>query len=634
MESEANNSLTVPSSDDDDILSPHLDEDVLRHIATFLDFNSIRQFRLISREWNAAFLPILMKRGHYNLIRSSYGNEERLDLLEGAEHYSSWKLSYSVYNSANFLHDNLLLRNQMWGNVRSLSIHQPTPLSREFHRWVWKTLEEVRCPNLQELTLILEARYDGDEEVDSEVESVYEQAILGLPNASFPNNASNLRLNLSSLHFKGIYDKTTAYFAQNLLQATTPSLRHLHFCPIRPPSDVYKDIGAFRIFVYLQRNPTLTKNLQSFGFILGHYSTTSNHNRQELFRRDASEKFVELLRFVITLALPLQFSENLRSLFWDSPFYHDDYLLPGVLYPSIASSLVHLCLNGRVERLIKEYFYGKQTVKISFPNFTRLRTLKLGPNAAAFIYVPELVDSAPNLQVLEIKKGIIGHFVIRNDMNDCWRVNSEGSCSNAKHSQLEVFCTDRPFHGLQALQMISSKFPNLVELRLGRVEEVGLHTFLSILSSNHSNLKRLTWTYMDTNIEKIELDELFRHLTRIPEQLPTLKSYSFGHDRSPDDNNLSISMRVMQKSANILLSLPSNSDSYLIINLLIPYLTCPRHCNPEKRSALDVNCSECYLNQFIGRHNLPIQIHSARKIEEMELKHEKNDHFATFLVYK
>jgi hypothetical protein len=73
---------------------------------------------------------------------------------------------------------------------------------------------------------------------------------------------------------------------------------------------------------------------------------------------------------------------------------------------------------------------------------------------------------------------------------------------------------------------------------------------------------------------------------------------------------------------------------YLIINLLIPNLTCPNHCNPEERSALDVNCSECYLHQFIRRHNLPIQIHSARKIEEMELKYEKNDHFATFFVYK
>jgi hypothetical protein len=165
--------------------------------------------------------------------------------------------------------------------------------------------------------------------------------------------------------------------------------------------------------------------------------------------------------------------------------------------------------------------------------------------------------------VLEIKKGIVGQYVVQKNLYNFWRGNSEGSFSSAKHSQLQVFSTDCPLHGLQTLQMISRKFPNLVEIRLGRVREVGLHTLISILSSNHSNLKKLMWTYMDTFMENINLVELFRHLTRVPEQLPTLKSYSFGHDRSPDDNNLSISMQVMQKSADILFSLPSNSDSYL-----------------------------------------------------------------------
>jgi hypothetical protein len=632
MESEANNALivtTIAHSLDELILTPYLDEDVLRHIATFLDFQSLRQFRLVSREWSAACLPILMKRGHYNLSHPCHDNEERADLYQGAMHYSSWKISHSVFESAEILHDN-----QRWENVRSLTIHQFIPLSREFHLWAWETIEEVCCPNLQELTLIFEAHYDDCSKVDSEVESDYEQAIKGLPNASFPNNISNL-MNLTSVHFKGIYDKTTAYFAQKLLHATTPtSLRHLHFCPIRPPNYVQLDIGAFRIFEYLKLNPTLTKNLQSCGFILGYYSDEKYHH-QEQFRRNASYQFIVFLRLDLTTSLPLQFTENLQSLFWDSPFHLDDQLLPGVLTPSIASSLVQLCLNGAVGNLRRPHNkVNLDPVKISFPNFPRLRTLTLGPNAAASLYVPELVDSAPNLQVIEIKKGIIGQFVVQNDLYNFWRVNSEGSCSNAKHSQLQVFSTDCPFHGLQTLQMISRKFPNLVEIRLGRVREVGLHTFLSILSSNHSNLKKLTWTYMDTFMEKIELDELFRHLTRVQEQLPTLKSYSFGHDRSPDDNDLSISMQFMQTSADILLNLPSNSDSYLIINLLIPYLTCPHHCNPEERSALDVNCSECYLNQFVRKHNLPIQIHSARKIEEMELKYEKNDHFATFFVYK
>jgi hypothetical protein len=482
MESEANKALitTIPSKDV--VFTPRLPEEILRHIATFQDFQSLRQFRLVSREWNAACLPILMKRGDYNLGHPCDDKEERADLYKGAKHYSSWKISHYVFKSAKLLHDN-----QMWQNVRSLTIHQFVPLRREFHRWVWTTIEEVRCPNLKELILIFEPHYDDCSEVDGEVESDYEQAIQGLPNASFPNNISNLRLNLSSLVFKGIYDKTTAYFAENLLQAITPtSLRNLHFCPIRPPSNVHLEIGAFRIFEYLQQNPTLTKNLKSCGFILGHYSTTNKTHHQERFRFNASYQFIDFLRLNPTLILPFLFSENLRSLFWDSPFHLGDQLLPGVLTPSIASSLVQLCLNGvagNLRRVHDKIYLGP--VKISFPNFPRLRTLTLGPNAARSLYVPELVDSAPNLQVLEIKKGIRGQYVMRNDMNHCWRVNSESSRSNPKHIQLQVFCTDCPFHGLQALQMISSKFPNLVELRLGRVREVGLHIFNIIIKSTN-----------------------------------------------------------------------------------------------------------------------------------------------------
>jgi hypothetical protein len=65
MESEVNDEIPyIPSAEL--ILTPHLNEDVLRHMVTFLDFQSIINFRLVSREWNAACLPILMKRGTYN----------------------------------------------------------------------------------------------------------------------------------------------------------------------------------------------------------------------------------------------------------------------------------------------------------------------------------------------------------------------------------------------------------------------------------------------------------------------------------------------------------------------------------------------------------------------------------------
>jgi hypothetical protein len=182
-----------------------LHEDVLRHIATFLDFQSLRQFSLASREWNLAGMPILMKRGTYNLSHPCHGNEERSDLHKEAIHFSSWKISHSVYESAEFLHDK-----QIWQSLKSLTIHQPIPLNRGFCSWAWETIQ-TRCPNLQEISFTFERSFNIEPE--SRVKSDYETAIQGLPNASFPK-ISNLR-NLTSVTFKGICDKTTAYFASS-----------------------------------------------------------------------------------------------------------------------------------------------------------------------------------------------------------------------------------------------------------------------------------------------------------------------------------------------------------------------------------------------------------------------------------
>jgi hypothetical protein len=256
MESETNQIITIPSPEDV-ILSPHLDEDVLRHTATFLDFHSLRLFRLVSREWNAAALPILMKRGNYNLSHKCHRNE-REDLIKGAIHYSSWKISHSVYKSAELLHDN-----GMWQNVSSLTIHQRIPLSREFLRWAWETIE-TRCLKLQDPSFNLIFHPVEDFQLTSTtVVSDYEEAITGLPNSSFPriNDLSNL----SSIQFKGIHDKTTAYFAQNLIQACR-NLRHLSFCPITEPRDVKLDAEAFSIFEYLHLNPNLLKSLQYLSY--------------------------------------------------------------------------------------------------------------------------------------------------------------------------------------------------------------------------------------------------------------------------------------------------------------------------------------------------------------------------------
>jgi hypothetical protein len=616
----------------------HLHEDIIRQLATFLDFQSLRQFRLLSREWNAACLPILMKRGTYNLSHKCHRNECE-DLYKGATNYSSWKINHSVYESAELLHDN-----EMWGNVRSLTIHQRTPLSRKFHRWAWETIQ-TRCPNLQEITFIFEPIPNLQPETpnpyserERKVHKDYKRAINEKPNASFPR-ISNLR-NLTCVTFSGIYNKTTAYFAQHLLQACTPSLRRLYFCPIRQPRSDQPNVEALRIFKYLKQNPSLLKNLKSFGFNIEFYSANEN---EVLNPREILNSQLNFISFIQRRDYsPLQFnSENLTTLFWDSPFYRGDQLLPGVLTESIASSLVQLSLNGNVMNLFNRPQFTLHLVKISFPGFPRLRALKMGFLACRSLSVPKLVDSAPNLYVLEIKGEEGVPWRLQNDMSSFWRASEEKSVSNPEqpHLQLRIFCTDIPFDGLSTFERISSKFPNLEELRLGWVKEVDLDPFLIIVKSSHSKLQRLSWTLVKKE-EMFTPDELFRHLLGVPELLPTLNVYSLGHEEGLFHNGYFehsiIEDHDMKKSADILLRLLSNSndDSCLrCINLLMNCLCCACQPTAEGESARN-DCKKCYLHQFIRRHNLPIRIRSKREIEEMKEECKWNHRFASNWIYK
>jgi hypothetical protein len=211
------------------------------------------------------------------------------------------------------------------------------------------------------------------------------------------------------------------------------------------------------------------------------------------------------------------------------------------------------------------------------------------------------------------------------------RTDRLDSVSNSKHLQLRIFCTDIPCTNLTTIGDILSKFPNLVEVRLGRVEGVGLDAFISFVESTHLKLQRLSWK----SFEKFTLDQLFRHLIRLPGQLPALNVYSLGWQgrnfRDREDVQWPDSIQDMETVANILLSLPSKSDSVLVINLMLKCLSC--HCKPKEESAQN-DCKQCYLQHFIRRHNLPIRIHSVREIEEIERKYNWNHRFASCWIYK
>jgi hypothetical protein len=615
MEFEVNR-IVVPRPDDV-IPDPRLPEEILRHIATFLHFQSLPQFRLVSREWNVAGLPILMKRGHYNLTHSTHGNE-RQDLLGAAKHYSSWKVSRSVYESSEILQDN-----QMLQNVKSLTIHQRILLSSGFHIWSWETIQS-RGPNLQELTVIFQSL--SNSKGKRKVLSDYEKAIQGLPNACFPK-ISNLR-NLASVNFKGICDETTAYFAQNLLQACK-NLRHLCLFPILLPTE--SDIGAFGILEYLL---CLTKNLQSFAFNVGKYCAEENEEESVPFRFDRDQCEFTKFKAVKTPSVPFQFSENLQSLFWDLSFYFHDQFLPGVLNPSVSSSIVQLCLTGKVGKLGRVADVDAPfPIKLSFPSFPRLRALKVGLHTAHCLSVPELVDSAPNLYVLGMKGLRRVYTVPRNELrSSLWQGTHMESVSHPKrHFQLRIFCTDVPCTNLTTIGDILTKFPNLVELRLGIVEGVALDQFLNFVQSNTPKLQRLNWSSSET----FTLEELFCHLIRLPEQLSALNNYSVGwegcHFRDCENVLWPDSIQDIKEVANILLSLPSRSDSAIVINLLLKSSSCDCITKYEIRG---FNCMQCYFHQFIRRQDLPIRIPSKREIRGMREKYDWDHRFASFWIYK
>jgi hypothetical protein len=386
----------------------------------------------------------------------------------------------------------------------------------------------------------------------------------------------------------------------------------------------------------LQNNPSLLNNLHSFAFNVGNFfSDQSEQESRFVTCNPEQSNFTRLLTQNSPSSLTLQFSENLQSLFWDCPFYLHDQFLPGVLTPSVSSSLLQLSLSGNVEKLGK-IMDGDAPfpIKLSFPNFPRLQALKLGLHTAHGISVPEFVDSAPNLYVLEMK-GMTGMSSDPRTQlsSSLWRrTDRVDSVSHSKqHLQLRIFCTDIPCTNLTTIGDILSKFPNLVEVRLGRVEGVGFDAFLSFVESTHLKLQRLSWKSSD----KFTLEELSRHLIRLPGQLPTLNSYSLGwHGRNfrhCEDVQWPDSIQDMEEVANILLSLPSKSDSALVINLLIKSLSC--NCVPKEESPTN-DCKQCYLHQFIRSHHLPIRIHSAREIEEVQRKYEWNHRFASCWIYK
>jgi hypothetical protein len=173
-----------------------------------------------------------------------------------------------------------------------------------------------------------------------------------------------------------------------------------------------------------------------------------------------------------------------------------------------------------------------------------------------------------------------------------------------------------------------------VELKIDAVKDVDdLHSFLNYLKSTHPKLQRLSWIF---NGRHLTLDELFRQLVRVPELLSALTSYTLGWNDNilfPQNFYWPNCMDDMEETANILLNLSANSnsgnnDSCLQITLSMD-LDCECYPVPVRR-----DCMQCYLQQFIRNHNIPIQIPSKVDNLRMRKNYETDHRFAHCRICK
>jgi hypothetical protein len=519
-----------------------LNDDVLHHLLSFLDFPSVKEFRLVCTHWAQLAIPHLNRRGYFNIAPGYRNNDNadddtsdsysysNLDLKEATSEYSSLKFELGYLLAAHPMQINEV---EVWKHVKSL--HITVPLTRERILWIHKLISSLCSPNLSQLTLNF-SQDDDEHSTSKQIDSDYNLALNNTANVSFPSYLEYPHL--KSLTFEGIYTPSTSYFACHLISSCC-NLQHLSFIRCTHSGCLQYGSYSFPLFEHLMGvDKNSLRKLESFKWTM---QNEDQIDESDLISVDTdtlqepiySANHMELIRTLSHIEdFQLSFGKNLKSLLWQVPFARENkpgsfQLLPGILSKSVASSLVKLQFNCAVYLLNRTGSFDSTVIPISFPCFDNLRELSLGNHTASTLSLSDFVDAAPNLKKLVISgpglqtEKILQKYGRIQMLRMCWQTTIHSNL-NQQHTKLQEFKTDMSIGETSTLHKIFSKFPNLEQIEVGRVSGMSMKDFLeSVRSSQLTNLRRLVCACD----KALTMRKLSAHVAAIPTLLPNLEYF-------------------------------------------------------------------------------------------------------------
>jgi hypothetical protein len=535
---------------------------ILDNILSYLDIPSLKQCRLVNRNWGEVALGFLMEQTYF--VVSTVVQDEKEDKVHSrineAGLYSSWKLEYNLSKE---IHPELLL--EFGECVQSLYI-SGLPLDNPSIIWT-RTLLSSWCPNVVELRLsfhdpiiLSDTLYEELAEYQRSLDDTtflggFQKILQSNPEHNF--QPFNQLPNVQSLILGPDLDKVGSHVGFNLI-VSCPNLRHLFL--LQPQVNLRtRDLKAnpLRILEYLSRAPAITRKLETFQweFGKGHGKGGAGFLQSQLLYNEQERQPLRML--ARTGKAPMQFSAKLKNLHWDVCYVDSEgnkSFLPGILdkvagnlrkfstrravldpadFPPLPSGRLNLEPNLETFQRLKIFH------NIKFPVMRKLSVIEIGMRTCYTISLRDLVDAAPNLRTLEImgceccdilKDSVLypGEKVKKVKANapadNIWGSSDSPVPIGQQHVKLKILKAGISLRNDGILQKVIRKFPNLEELWIGRGGErnrtmLKLQSTFAILEEL-SSLQRLYWTYAGG----VDLSMIIENLTDSA-RVKSLRSY-------------------------------------------------------------------------------------------------------------